>query len=118
MTEQMNDRTVNIPLLRKAVEWAEAEAELGSAGKWYQRDYIQVDAACGTRYCIAGWTLHADGWSDEDIDRTGETAAHAAAVLGVPEFDGNPEKGAHLFSDQNTIEDIRRIAEELAGERL
>ena len=110
---------VNIPLLRKAVEWADAEdAAAGGKGSWNQHVYIAESASCGTQYCIAGWTLHADGWPDEDITDCVDPAEHAALLLGIPPFDGEAAAGHHLFSDQNTIEDIRRIAEELAGERL
>lgn len=71
---------VNVPLLRKAVEWAEAEAaKPWTLRQWRQQDWITnpkklalqtrdslgrfvkggkvetKDAECGTCYCIAGW---------------------------------------------------------------
>lgn len=109
---------VNIPLLRKAVEWAEAEAAKPiSEGAWYQKNFIEA-RTCGTTYCIAGWTLHAHGWTNEEIMGDDDVAETAAVLLGIPMWDGEADAGSHLFADNNTITDVRRIAEDLAGERL
>lgn len=130
----MTEPTVNIPLLRKAVEWAEAEAakpvELcqWEQGVWQTTPETQVWARnrlidkpqindqwviraaaktedCGTCYCIAGYVevLH-------DLPARGDKAAE---LLGI-------SRGAafSLFDGDNTIEDVRRIAESIAGERL
>jgi hypothetical protein len=77
----MTDQTVNIPLLRKAVEWAEAEAakppelcewrqtywvtpasevEAAMWGIWADsRSAVEVGRApeCGTCYCVAGYVV-------------------------------------------------------------
>lgn len=142
----MTEPTVNIPLLRKAVEWAEAEAakpwELCewyqgwfktpasevSEGAWVDDRYVtnaQVKApSCGTCFCIAGWiteqtlpselTLHKDGFLLLDPNGLTVTDAEefASKQLGL-------DAGRHpLFNGGNTIEDVRRIAESIAGEAL
>lgn len=109
---------VNIPLLRKAVEWAEAEAAKPlPESQWYQGAFRQ-EKACGTAYCIAGYVAQMqdpryakDVWAGGKF--VGETAAEA---LGIKSSMGT-EPG-HLFYSGNTIEDVRRIAEDIAGERL
>lgn len=126
----MNDTQVNIPLLRKAVEWAEAEAAKPEGeGQWMQDWWMTTPAemssifslpetSCGTAYCIAGWTCTANG--EEFIAaNTGQltsgmhVADRAQELLGLSMYQSN-----RLFRANNTIEDVRRIAEEIAGERL
>jgi hypothetical protein len=133
MTDQ-----VNIPLLRKAVEWAEAEAaKPPEMCEWEQRRYIlpRLDEAdpetasaygglenvarereefgkaeeCGTCYCIAGYVAAVSGrpfdyYSAEYV---------ASEELGISAFGADA-----LFCATNSIADVRRIAEEIAGERL
>jgi hypothetical protein len=108
----MSASEVNIPLLRKAVEWAEAEAAKPEGGLWDQSWYITDDNACGTSYCIAGWVNVQNG--AEGYDQITDTSA-AAESLGIPVWRG---EDGHLFDGGNSIEDVRRIAEEIAGERL
>lgn len=125
----MQEQTVNIPLLRKAVEWAEAEAaKPWELSEWYQGDWvsspttiaadsedaeyfgIQVGttkaAECGTCYCIAGYVCEVQG-----LDTKHSWDMHAADALGI-------SPNTPLFNAHNTIEDVRRIAEDIAGERL
>lgn len=123
----MTDREVNIPLLRKAVEWAEAEAAKPN-GLWLQKWWVSpadtsdsylmalrqahgLTEDCGTAYCIAGYVCHVEGIE------TGQHAEEAARLLGI-----DPGKSSAafipLFAAGNTIEDVRRIAEDIAGERL
>jgi hypothetical protein len=134
----MIDTEVNIPLLRKAVEWAEAEAakpEVLSA--WDQGNWVrtrderlkrmssesrQEYAECGTTYCIAGYvTAGMQGMTfDDGYNDGGEHVADiAAGLLGIaPPRDAlSPEPG-HLFHMYNDATDVRRIAESIAGERL
>lgn len=121
----------NVPLLRKAVEWAEAEAakppELceWNQGSWvapksretalrlgttYTTSGLGKADECGTCFCIAGYVVDAvDGPTHVD-----EIPARAAELLGIDRFSGE----GHLFDSDNSIEDVRRIAEEIAGERL
>lgn len=127
----MTDQTVNIPLLRKAVEWAEGEAakprELSEweQGYWMLSVQTRVEAAanaerfghgllpefvkapeCGTCYCIAGYVAHSAG-----LD--GAPRREARDLLGL-----SRQQAENLFDAYNTIEDVRRIAESIAGERL
>ncbi len=112
--------TVNIPLLRKAVEWAEAEAEKPPAlCEWEQTVYVLPperfelygrSPECGTCYCIAGYiAAQADG-PVVDEDTAGNRAQE---LLGISDFQSDL-----LFDGCNNIEDVRRIAEQIAGEPL
>ena len=131
----MTEPTVNVPLLRKAVEWAEAEAakpaelcewEQGAwsttaedvawargfladgerAPAWVSRIAEKSDD-CGTCFCIAGFINAQHGNRPSDYKA-------AAELLGLPVGIDVPD----LFKPSNTIEDVRRIAESIAGERL
>ena len=120
----MTDQTVNIPLLRKAVEWAEAEAAKPTGGLWIQqlwytrpgaggyeaelRERNGLTPKCGTSYCIAGYVCDVEG-----IDALGYWPQRAAEALGLSESACAP-----LFNANNTITDVRLVAERLAGERL
>lgn len=134
----MNDR-VNVPLLRKAVEWAEVEATKPfEECMWYQGTWVlpegiegfnpQMNDAeqmkCGTAYCIAGFVANITLEKGEKLDVTGfiydaqdrnvqHASKRAAEVLGL----GFMEADA-LFASGNTIEQVREIAEGLAGEKL
>jgi hypothetical protein len=122
--------TPNIPLLRRVVKWAEAEAAktdgacLWDQGSWAER------TDCGTTYCIAGYTVlialpQAEMREDEDecgllnLYVDGERAWWgdiAASVLGITH-----EERLNLFAASNNIDDVRFFAEQIAeraGERL
>lgn len=123
---------VNIPLLRKVVEWAEAEHAKGKnhagfpLGEWYQGHWVTWSASpCGTSYCIAGYVgileddrlaeLAKEGrWSYTHED--GEYVSSwtvAQKALGLTQF-----QAADLFKATNTITQVRAIAERIAGEAL
>lgn len=139
MTEQTP--TPNIPLLRKAVEWAETEAAKGfetvtdhfgdkyevPLGAWNQGLWVGQSASCGTAYCIAGYVavLHDARYdnplgagypvdSDGDVDYEEPCARELAMDL----LDLTSSQANGLFDGGNTIEDVRRIAEAIAGETL
>lgn len=82
----MNEHTtpnVDVPKLRKVVEWARVQDALEQRGKdseWYQSSWVshahenicenpacwdceeaRKRARCGTRYCLAGYVAHLDG---------------------------------------------------------
>lgn len=139
---------VNIPLLRKAVEWVEEQAKLPKIDREWDQNYwvalptdvaahlaeevvleslpgpsklkfndIQwaLSAHCGTTYCVAGYVAMCDDpryANDSEVD--GIPAKHKAEeLLGLDFTQANK-----LFHYGNTAEDVRRIAEQIAGERL
>lgn len=138
----MSGAGVNIPLLRKAVEWAEAEAAKPEIDRqwdqtqWFlssddrafnllytvpltdiERDQVEavLAAHCGTSHCIAGYV---GALLDERFATTNwivgvHVKKFARDALGL-----NHEQADRLFNFDNSIADVRRIAEELAGERL
>ena len=126
----MSAAEVNIPLLRKAVEWAEAEAaKPWEISEWNQtawetapENVVQIDREtwtpisgakkspeCGTCYCVAGFIVKSEGASS----RRSGWSRPAADLLGI-----DLNTADELFDAANSIEDIRRIAESIAGERL
>jgi hypothetical protein len=137
----MEEPTPNIPLLRKAVEWVEEQAALGDLSRWYQGDWAldvtsgdvevwdaqggwrTMNPACGTVYCVAGYIAALDGYTEEDLlgggslnPRTQESVMaddHARKALGL-----SYQQSWLLFAGHNTAADVRRIAENIAGERL
>jgi hypothetical protein len=144
---------VNIPLLRKAVEWAEAEAAKPEIDRqWAQRRWVTTpeerardfaedgiglsyrEAAetlaphCGTAYCIAGYVgqlLEPRYATSVTVDGV-HVSEFAAEALGIDTSGSrmwhDPYEGQvvvpDLFEEDNTAADVRRIAEEIAGERL
>lgn len=116
------NREVNIPLLRKAVEWAEAEhARSDGKGAWRQCTVAEdsEETHCGTAYCIAGYVLAQQGYSVAQIQAMGDSDEDldlAAELLGIPAW--STTFAPHLFDGFNDITRVRSIAEELAGERL
>jgi hypothetical protein len=121
---------VNVPLLRKAVEWAEVEAAKPERLSQWNQTWWAVESQslgrsteCGTCYCIAGFITslqdvqqRPNEYTPDDIDfvRDGkpvDPAEAALEALGISHDHG-------LFYAGNTIEDVRRIAEKIAGESL
>lgn len=118
---------VNIPLLKQVVEWAEEQAQLPPQEcEWDQRWFIMKDpderalqiwqdhgievpaAECRTTFCIAGYIAFALGER-----RDSDPWSSARRALGLSDLQANA-----LFAFDNTIEDIRRIAEDIAGRKL
>jgi hypothetical protein len=117
----MTDLTPNLPLLRKAVEWAEAEAARPDqensewAQAYFQISGCLIDRECETAYCIAGYVVQLAG-RDRSFATLSEQAAH---LLGISNLSHHAAAG--LFDASNTIEDVRRHADRIAaaaGERL
>lgn len=133
---------VNVPLLRKALEWAEAEAERPAAVReWDQSMWVSTsedrelnikkysgvhgnlvaleqqrqEAGCGTCYCLAGYLVHVlDGQPLEAADNDQFSYYDAGAhVLGL-----SVVQAVRLFAPGNSIEGLRVLAEEFAGEKL
>ncbi len=132
----MNLPTANIPLLRKAVEWAEAEAaKTDGSSLWNQAAYA-IATDCGTAFCIAGWTVanFAEGVTVQPYP-TGY-GEQPGELVSVVHPDGRPvawEREAQqllgltdaeawdLFEVDNDIHRVRDLAEQIAarvGERL
>lgn len=138
------DAKIDIPLLRKGVEWVEDEATKPWSDRVWHQDYWIMSAEtahpsdselkrgeaergqtknfCGTCYCFAGNIAAWDGFRVYDAferaknPETGETVdpdTYATERLGL-----TYEQAEALFDGDNSAEDIRRIAEEIAGQRL
>ncbi|MGH3499832.1 MAG: hypothetical protein ACRDQA_02845 [Nocardioidaceae bacterium] len=126
--------TPNIGLLRKAVEWVEEQdalAKRGEKSEWEQIAWFipsgtrvptfAAPQTCGSACCVAGYIATQTGaaWVDSDAvisPESGEVVSahdYAEERLGI-----DPLGSDILFHSDNTAEDIRRIAEQLAGERL
>ena len=131
MTEyDERDTIIDIPLLCKAVEWVEAEAEKEYKdrewlqGSWFlQRDCS--DGFCGTACCVAGWvamqdpdvTIDIDPVAKVPSDRVTTKAGHRMHVaeyarmrLGLEDWEADS-----LFAGSNNARDIRNLAEQFAG---
>lgn len=166
---------VNVPLLRKAVEWVEEQSNLPEIDRqWNQRAWkeserdraedfafgvanemwakthgdedkvifvkgyttttgIQVEGhyrfkpeysklyrkvmnqllpKCKTAYCVAGYVCAING---EGNLPESKISNRAIELLGIPD---SPWGTHPLFAGGNSAEDVRQIAEEIAGERL
>lgn len=115
----MTDETKpNIPALRKAVEWVEQQAALPKEEReWEQIHWISRRSYCGTAYCVAGYVaIKLVGAKVDDAARDRRTNCHvsdiAAEYLGIRGVEDS------LFCATNDAADIRRAAENLAGEPL
>jgi hypothetical protein len=143
---------VNVPLLRKAVEWAEESHAKMQARRerlavikghswwrdmptetvmdaddeyeWDQNHWrMPVERSgvdCGSACCIAGWVAtQVDPDFAAGRNAKGEVVDSAAAAEIAREALGlSVGAGVSLFHSENSIEDVRSIAERIAGERL
>lgn len=131
---QLRGTTLNIPLLRKMVEWAETEDLLDEAREWDQTTWLHMETRsgyCDTTMCIAGKVASDAGWkpifygdgSASSAQKDGVTeeirviAINELGLANAVDSEGNVATWA-LFEASNCAADIRRIAEDLAGERL
>lgn len=141
----MSAPEVNIPLLRKAVEWVEQEAAKPAIDReWFQGAWVStpedlaheladglarsvdvyavseaLEPHCGTAFCLAGYVgqmLDARYAAVDTVDGV-HVSDFAAVALGVDHEPGEGER-IPLFHSENTAADVRRIAESIAGERL
>ena len=112
---------LDVALLRKSVDWATAEAAKPiEQSEWCQESWKANGATlgrdCGTTYCIAGHIVASALGPDKVRVHGIMTGIHAAELLGVAMSDVLWDDGSHgLFGTENTIEDVRREAEELAA---
>ncbi|MGH3498425.1 MAG: hypothetical protein ACRDP1_13270 [Nocardioidaceae bacterium] len=124
--------TPDLPLLRKALEWAEAEAAKPEQEREWNQNYWRLNPetaaeaelpapACGTTYCLFGWVCYlageewvssasgghlADGVHLDGVD----VFTRAADLLGL-----DSATAGRLSHFANTIDDLRRIGEEIAA---
>lgn len=123
--------TINVPLLRKTVEWVEEQEKLDPLTNperiwnqqhwyWEQSFGCELDNwSCNSVMCIAGKIAIDAGWEPEGESMMSRDdlmlpAAHIASLeLGL-----SNSQATRLFDGDNNAESIRRIAEEIAGERL
>jgi hypothetical protein len=143
----MNDNdspTVNIPLLRKAVEWVEFQASLPEIDReWDQSRYITssdlrarilievthngddfsqyypqlaaISNHCGTAYCVAGYIGQ---MHDERYKYEDQIGGTHVSTYAMDLLGIDKDDGHALFMGDNTAADVRRIAERIAGEPL
>lgn len=118
----MNEMTVNVPLLRKTLDWAYEQYQLllrGLPSEWDQSSWIRHSSAvsCGTVCCVAGKIALEAGWVSRQGDggsliaRDGvvDTASRVAArELGLA-----PGQAEALFSGGNTIGMLYAVAGQL-----
>jgi hypothetical protein len=113
---------IDVPLLRKMVEWVEEQAQLPES----VRVWDQGAWGCGTAMCVAGKVCYDAGWTfgqyDGQIVKDGKSSYawnEAPRLLGL-----TPAQAQSLFI--GTIADtpaltaaaVRRVSENIAGERL
>lgn len=141
----MTKTQVNIPLLRKGVEWVEEQAKLSwvEGRAWWQdnwqtpkqyvegfalmttppghmSDFDRIAAGCGTAYCFAGYIgqLLDPRYAESTWVDGLHVSSFAARALGLEAGPDPSAEANRLFRATNTAEDIRRVAEEIAGEPL
>lgn len=121
---------MDVPLLRKVVEWVEWQDALYEGKEWYQGTwfyqsfFVEETEWCDSAMCVAGKVATDAGWMptmvasyyDSCVVKDGEKRLVwdvAAELLGLEQ-----EVADTLFDGDNEAHDIRRIAEGIAGERL
>lgn len=129
---------VNVPLLRKTLDWAYGEwqkARRGEISEWNQEDWmlpteavmpfdedeviaaVQQGLACGTSCCIAGKVAFDDGWrtrvpwgSSWLVHPAAPGAEYPAREVGADLLGLTDSQAHELFSGNNKIHDLYRIA--------
>lgn len=120
----MDPITLDVPLLRKVVEWAEAEAARPiEECEWNQELWavagVEIERTCGTAFCVAGKLISdADGADSLNALSGVGCIQRGAELLGVSSQDvwsqGRYDEPQGLFAPGNTIADVRAEAAELA----
>ncbi len=132
----MTTPTINIPLLRKAVEWVEEQAALPREGSawnqesWMSKPVEESDGGyCNTAMCIAGAISHWAGWKPVWVDTQVENRYYADSaikdgvekaieVIAADELGLEYGEKDYLFRASNDAASIRSVAERIAGEAL
>lgn len=123
----MDGMNVNVPLLRKVVEWVEEQEGLqGTEREWYQATWISRYNWCGTQMCVAGKIAILEGWTPVFTD----SEHMATATVEKDGIEENVETVAlealgvsreiywdkfYLFDGDLTAAQVRKQAEGLAG---
>jgi len=122
---------LDLPLLRKAVEWVQEQAKRPSGEReWIQGAWRVSGLECGTAYCVAGYVANICGsqWMGDEYlapepgdplgpclpDETEVTRVsdRAQKLLGLTRFEANG-----LFYAENGVEAILLIARDIAADR-
>lgn len=132
---------LNVPLLRKAVEWVEEQDALdlsvahhqallegspsyehdhGTDRWWNQQTWLKA-SDCGTAMCLAGFVVTLAGYEPTyDAAYCALPGKYKVTVsdtaqqlLGLSDL-----QAGRLFAPNNTAADIRELAEAYAGEKL
>jgi hypothetical protein len=121
---------MNLAKLDEAIAWAETHPEQHDQSRWF----VRTD--CGTAACLAGTMAILGGWKPVDWYRWDDGSESTVMVskgdrkflvdmvaLSLidpavePDGAGAVDHPAlQLFGAQNTLDDIKRIRDELAGE--
>lgn len=122
---------VNIPLLRKAVEWVEQQDSLPEEKReWMQSTYVARESyrvnilrhktGCGTAYCVAGYIgamvdprFDIVDWAEQTDGSQVHVSDVAQKSLGLTD-----SQAGQLFYYGNGSRQIRTLAEKFAGEKL
>lgn len=115
--------TVNIEMLRKAVQFVETEDAKPRSQSLWDQELWYGETECGTTMCVAGFVVEQTLRPGERIvgsliyssDNTlmSYVADRAQMELGLDTHEADS-----LFYSLNDANDIRMFAEELAGEKL
>ena len=138
-------RTLNVPMLRKGVDWVMEQNELADEDReWDQESWAFLDRParaamaaqdrhdpmCCTSMCFAGYVAYITGWTFEFPNGLRMEGAEVArkdgrvdsiATIAKRELGITDEQGDSLFNASNDADDIRYIAEVIvmeAGDRL
>lgn len=91
-------------MLRKCIEWAIAESQKPEdESEWNQSVYHHTEN-CHTAYCVAGYAVYISG---DQLHGIGDRARHLLGLTHV--------EAIKLFTETNTIEDVCRIANQIAA---
>lgn len=123
------DHTINVPLLRKELEWATAELRRsvtdGVEPEWHQASWIwtrtakqPMETACGTSCCIAGRTVldtgHQVAWYESRVDGGWVAAAtvdgRTVSDVAAEELGLNRYQAQLLFSAYRSLRQLWRLA--------
>lgn len=101
--------------------------EVAPQGGWNQGLWIMHDETCGTVGCFAGWRVVLDGYTDIRYNLDDEIMAlrnpdtgecvwpNQIAGWAARSLDLNARQAAKLFYSENTLEDLKRIVDELCA---